>query len=140
MYFDLDVYLERWDNELLYVFDALFWKEYFGAYGLNFFNGDILLTKSNHPIYNHAIDVFKEQFFKRTDLLQVRSCFNSLHSITPFDVGVYQQMIAYVRYANKNGTVDGMLRPKNQPMLRGEHYHIKYTDGTSKDIYLSIRS
>lgn len=49
-------------------------------------------------------------------------------------------MVAYVREANKHGTSDGMMRPKNQPMLEGEHYNIKYTDGTSKDIYLSIRS
>lgn len=138
VYLDLDVYLEHWDGELLHVFDSLFVKEDFGAYGVTLFNSDLVFARARHPILAYTLELFKEQFTPAgKDRIQVRPCFQGLHYITPYDAGVYHMINAYVVKAWQNGSNDGLLRPKNRQV---DKYIIKYTDGTTKEIYFYAKS
>lgn len=126
MALDLDILISAWSNLLLYSFDAVFTRELYIVFDEAMFNNDLFLAKAGHPVFHRYLQLFKSQFSNDRVHIQQSKCMQQTAARTPFEAGVYPLMVAWALEANRHGTRDIALYPKNTktPTV----YHIRTSD------------
>eukprot|EP00347_Sterkiella_histriomuscorum_P003448 403364257 len=82
MYLDLDVWLEKWDNRVLYISDFIVQKD-FKWYKVLLPNGDFIMSRNHHPIIEGYFKSFKSQFNQKSQIQDIHSQNKNLIQFKP---------------------------------------------------------
>ncbi|CDW84632.1 UNKNOWN [Stylonychia lemnae] len=109
LYLDIDSYFASFDDDWLYYFDSIFWKDRLRFDSLVLFNYQFL-SKPNHPVSQEYLKLFKISY---TNPEHLKKCYIKTKGITLWETGPFIFTIAFILGAQKNGNRDFVMFPQN---------------------------
>lgn len=100
LYLDIDAFIQVWDDEWLYYFDSIYWKDVLKFDPLVVFTYQFL-SVAHHPIQKIWIDLFKESYTLPYDRkpVHVKPCLDKSKFNTLWETGPFFLTIAYCKGA-----------------------------------------